>query len=701
MSKTTTLSPEKIELFRQILIHQAALDPRATGQVNLACPIHGDLTSDSFSANLDEATWTCHGKCDTYGGLKELQAKLLEAIRSTEPDQCFDYVDETGSLLYQIYRWDDFPMPGKKQFMTRRPGGAWGLNGARKVLYRLPEVLAADAVFVVEGEKCADRLADALVLRADGEEEIDGAGEIAVTTHPFGANKTAWLPMYSETLRGKAVAILPDHDEAGRQHAQRVATALHGVAASVRLVELPGLPEKGDIADWLDAGHSLGELMDLVAETPELTGEDLAAWEETERPVTVEVLNAPGRLGALVALAERPGVLKDPEAVKGFLELDPVDRWDFNNLLCQGPNKKDRHWVESFWKVVHLMGLNQDMPPLLTPRQMKAIASEPPKARVVERLFVQGGFTILGADPKCGKSTAIRNAIVAVLRGGEFLGRKCTPGPVIYYAMEGDRTETIQHLFQLGLDDEHLEQLGFRSGAIPRLRFLDQLRQDIEEKGAIFAVIDPLADALMIMDLNNYMEVNHAIKPLADIAAKTGCHIVALHHTNKAGVAGSAKSFLGSAQLPGATDCNIMMYRVKEDRFIKTDQRYAFDEPIPATKLVYDKDTGRVGLGEPLQPGEAASLVRREAIIETLAKVEPGEGLSQNALYDAVGGSRDDFKADLEGLKGTGQITVEKRGQAFVYRLADAPKVVTVEAPSAGVEEKNAKKGLRKPRRRA
>ena len=103
MRKTTTLSQEKIELFRQILVHQAGLDAKATGQVYLACPIHGDLTSDSSSANLDDATWTCHGACDTYGRLKELQGHLLQGTcrGSKSLTTALIYVDETGALLYQ------------------------------------------------------------------------------------------------------------------------------------------------------------------------------------------------------------------------------------------------------------------------------------------------------------------------------------------------------------------------------------------------------------------------------------------------------------------------------------------------------------------------------------------------------------------------------------------------------------------------
>ena len=55
--------------------------------------------------------------------------------------------------------------------------------------------------------------------------------------------------------------MLPDNDEAGRNHAQQVAQSLHGIAESVRVVELPGLPPKGDVSDWIAAGGTKEELM--------------------------------------------------------------------------------------------------------------------------------------------------------------------------------------------------------------------------------------------------------------------------------------------------------------------------------------------------------------------------------------------------------------------------------------------------------
>ncbi len=110
----------------------------------------------------------------------------------------------------------------------------------RRVLYRLPELLAAKRkkfVFDVEGEKDADRLAE--------------LGLVA-TCNAGGAG--TWKEEYNEHLQGRPVVILPDDDAPGRDHAQRVARALHGIAKSVRVVDLPDLPDKGDTSDWLDAG---------------------------------------------------------------------------------------------------------------------------------------------------------------------------------------------------------------------------------------------------------------------------------------------------------------------------------------------------------------------------------------------------------------------------------------------------------------
>ncbi|MGZ8408132.1 MAG: hypothetical protein ACXWVJ_08915 [Caulobacteraceae bacterium] len=64
------------------------------------------------------------------------------------------------------------------------------------------------------------------------------------------------------------MVILPDNDDVGREHALKVAGSIHAVAASVRILELPGLPAKGDVSDWLDQGGTVEQLQALAEGAP-------------------------------------------------------------------------------------------------------------------------------------------------------------------------------------------------------------------------------------------------------------------------------------------------------------------------------------------------------------------------------------------------------------------------------------------------
>jgi len=155
----------------------------------------------------------------------------------------YDYVNERNVLVYQVLRDEH------KNFRQRRPTNAdpgigepftYNLDGVRRVLYRLPEVEAArklgHRIYVVEGEKDADNLANI---------------GLTATTAAQGA-ASPWLPTYTDQLTGAAeVVIIPDNDPPGRKHALEVRDALAPHVQNVKLLELPGVPDKGDVSDWL------------------------------------------------------------------------------------------------------------------------------------------------------------------------------------------------------------------------------------------------------------------------------------------------------------------------------------------------------------------------------------------------------------------------------------------------------------------
>ena len=162
----------------------------------------------------------------------------------------YDY-RERGQLIYQVIRYEP------KAFRQRRPGpaGRWiyDLKGVRPVLYRLDELRGApDApIYIAEGEKDADNLA---------------AIGLISTCNSGGAGK--WRSHFAAEFRNRDVMVIPDGDDAGRSHAQAVAANVAPVARSVRILELPGLPPKGDVTDWLLAGGTRERLEALAADTP-------------------------------------------------------------------------------------------------------------------------------------------------------------------------------------------------------------------------------------------------------------------------------------------------------------------------------------------------------------------------------------------------------------------------------------------------
>lgn len=223
-----------------------------------------------------------HKNCEMFEAADFLgQWLCLEPTQRMEQPKTltatYQYRDRDGAVVHETLRFET--ADGKKTIRQRRPDPAapWqyinSLDGIAPVLYRWPEWHESESVIVVEGEKCADTVAD-LGLPA--------------TTNAMGAGK--WLPHYTDALRGKRVFLVPDNDEPGEAHMANVAAALIGAAAEVHIVKLPGLAIKEDIYEWVHVhGHTKADLVALCKATPAVTPEQLNA---TAMPTVKQITEA-------------------------------------------------------------------------------------------------------------------------------------------------------------------------------------------------------------------------------------------------------------------------------------------------------------------------------------------------------------------------------------------------------------------------
>ena len=255
-------------------------------EVTFTCPnpFHPD-THPSAKWNRDKGAW----KCWSLGCEEEIGGgalALAEVLGVEKPDDRKPWQEgpriTVGKGVTTVYRYHD--AEGVERWQVRRRDAStgkdirpWHLNAKGAWVmgkgpdpwppYGLPGLLTAhltETVYIVEGEKVADRL--------EGK-------DVLATTNDGGAKK--WRAEHAAYLRGRHVVILPDNDEPGRQHAEVVARSLVGISASTRVIELPGLPPKGDAVDWFDADGTMEELRRLAGEAPE--------WEMLSDPPLSEV----------------------------------------------------------------------------------------------------------------------------------------------------------------------------------------------------------------------------------------------------------------------------------------------------------------------------------------------------------------------------------------------------------------------------
>jgi putative DNA primase/helicase len=252
--------------------------PRQRGADNYQtlCPAHADENASMSIKKGDKQPWVvfCHAGCthtDIMAALGVAPPSLngngngATAVPTNgqlakkpkqplgEPIARYPYHDAGDNFLYEKLRYHP------KTFRVRNKSG-WGLGGKEPVPYRLPQLLktpTGGTVFVVEGEKDADSLVKL---------------GLCATCNFDGAGRGKWRISYNQYFTERSVVVIPDNDDAGRLHAKDVAESVASVASMVKLVELPGLAEHGDVTDWIEAGGTVEKLLELTSLAQPITG---------------------------------------------------------------------------------------------------------------------------------------------------------------------------------------------------------------------------------------------------------------------------------------------------------------------------------------------------------------------------------------------------------------------------------------------
>ena len=238
------------------------------------CPCHDDSPKSPSLSIKDTADGCiivkCFAGCDWLDVKKELESRgLLDFSRyksKHRPENKGEasskhgeiirqhiYRDQDGQYVFEKIKYSD----GATFSRVKLPDGKykWNIKDIEKPLYNLPNIIRAvankETIYITEGEKDADSL----------------VGLPATTS----SASTSWPDKYSQILAGaKSVVIFRDNDAPGLDIAKKRLKAILPAVPDTKIVTLPteynDKPIK-DVADYLNAGATIDELLAIVAAT--------------------------------------------------------------------------------------------------------------------------------------------------------------------------------------------------------------------------------------------------------------------------------------------------------------------------------------------------------------------------------------------------------------------------------------------------
>jgi RecA-family ATPase len=491
----------------------------------------------------------------------------------------YDYTDDDGTLLYQVLRLEP------KSFRQRRPDGnggwKWNLDDTQRVLYHRQDLLKyPDAtVFITEGEKDADRLASL---------------DLVTTTVAHGK----WTDECAQLLAGRNILILEDNDKAGRKKAREVATLLHGIADTIRVVRLPNLAEGGDVSDWLDADpHRAEKLVDVCF--------DAAVWTPDE--------------------AE---------------SVDSTDS-DTADAADNGATKEESKSGDPPLPFINI-GTWQNQP-------------VPERVWTVKERIPGNNVTLLSGEGSIGKSILSLHLSIAIVLGRDWLQSLPDPGPAIVVCCEDDTSELwrrldliFQHYGAAYSDFKDLHVLALagedalmatpnRNGLMQPTKLFTRVHQAACDIKPRLVVLDNSAD-IFGGNENDRAQVRQFIGILRGMAIAAGTGVLLTSHPSLTGIS-SGTGLSGSTAWNASVRSRLYFKRAVTDKD---------EEPDPDLRVL---EVMKTNYG---RPGETITVRWKNGLFLPVGGISNLEKLAAEQKADQT------FLTLLTRFNGQGRNTCEK-----------------------------------------
>ena len=201
---------------------------------------------------------------------------------------------------------------------------------------------------------------------------------------------------------------------------------------------------------------------------------------------------------------------------------------------------------------------------------------------LVDGLLLEGGSSLVVAEPKTGKSVLARQLAYAIAKGERVLNRDTKQGLVAYISVEDHPAIVKLHMKNMGASGD--ESIIWIMGGIVGLSFKEGVEFLCQKLRPSLIVVDTMFKTLRTNDINDYNTMIESLQKVTEVVRKYNSHIMYIHHLNKGGAAkksnlenvfgggsrASLNRIMGSTGISGEVNNILILHRDGENRFLNT-----------------------------------------------------------------------------------------------------------------------------------